>query len=247
MFNFKNKKDMKNILKYGTMLVSAAILLASCSEKETEDISRITYYCDLELQGPSEMLLAKGSPFTDPGYKATEGDEDVTSAVTVSTFDVNTPGAYTVVYSVKNQDGFAKTATRRVFVYDNTPTAIESGTYHVAVSSSRTAKGASAGAPATEFSTEPKLVIFQKAPGEFYISDLFGGYYNIGRGYGSGYAIAGILNFDGTNFSRKSSDNTPWGDTFDDVRGTYSASTKTLSLEVDYTANYTFHLTVVKD
>ncbi|GHU94200.1 hypothetical protein FACS1894156_2120 [Bacteroidia bacterium] len=238
---------MKNILKYSTMLVLAVILLASCSDKATEGLSRITYYCDLELEGPTEILLAKGTAFDEPGYKASEGDNDVTDAVTVTPLDVNTPGVYTLTYSVKNQDGFAKTATRKVYVYDDAASPIESGNYYVATSSSRTAKGVAAGSPATEFRTQPSLVIIQTAPGRFYVSDLFGGYYNVGRGYGTGYAISGILAFNGTNFSRVSSATTPWGDTFGDVRGTYNAGTKTLSLQVDYTANYTFHLNIVKE
>lgn len=235
---------MKVLYKY-CLIIASVFLFFSC-EKETEDISRITYFCDLELLGSSEVVLAKGTAFVDPGYKATEGDNDVTDQVTVSSLDVNTPGSYTLTYSVKNKDGFAKTATRKVYVYDNTPTPIEPGSYHVDASSSRSALGGTAGSPATEFKKEPAMAVFQIAPGQFFISDLFGGYYDIGRGYGIAYAVSGVLGFDGTNFSLKSSNATPWGDKHSAVRGTYAAETKTLVLEVDY-ATFTFHLNIVKN
>ena len=235
---------MKILYKY--CLIIASVFLLSACDKDTEGLSRITYYCELDLKGDAIELVALGGTYTEQGYVASENGEDVSAKVVVSgTVNTQAAGLYNLRYSVNNVDGYPQTTVRQVIVYDTTPSEISSGFYYVATSSSRSSLGGAAGAPAAEFSSEPELLIFQSAPGRFFISDLFGGYYNIGRGYGAAYAISGTIAFDGTDFSLISSNATPWGDKHDAVRGTYDAGSETLILQVDY-ATYTFHLNIVK-
>ncbi|MFC4674574.1 BT_2262 family domain-containing protein [Dysgonomonas termitidis] len=236
---------MKLLYKY-SLIIASAFLLFSC-DKETEDISKITYYCELDLKGDAVEFVSLGGAYTESGWVATENGEDITDKVAVSgAVNPQTPGVYNLVYSVNNSDGYPTSAVRKVIVYDTTPSVIATGLYHVDASSSRSALGGAAGSPATEFKTEPPITIYQTAPGKFYISDLFGGYYSIGRGYGAAYDISGIVAFDGTDFSLVSSNVTPWKDKHTAVRGTYNEETKTLVLQVDY-SSFTFHLNIVEN
>jgi hypothetical protein len=223
---------------YCLALLSASLLFGC--EKETEGVSRTTNYCNLELKGASAMFIGIGDTYQEPGYTATEGEENVTDAVIV-TGQVNTAeaGINTITYTVYNQDGFPKVAQREVFVYDKTSSDIESGYYYVSKNSRRD-EGSS-----PEYASEPTIAIYQTASGVFYISDLFGGYYHVGRGYGIAYATPGTLGFDGTDISYISSKNTPWGNTFSDASGTYDAATKTLTLAGKYDI-YTFNLIIIK-
>ncbi len=227
--------------KYYLLLLLVTMVFFSC-EKETEDVSRITYYCDVELEGDPIVLIALGTDYVEPGYTASEGDEDVTESVTVSG-EVNTSqtGQYTLSYTAVNSDGFPKTITRTVIVYDPTPSPIESGFYHVSPQSTRVP------GPSTEFESSPAETIYQSTPGVFYISDLFGGYYSVGRGYGPAYATGGYVAYDGTNFSLVESEITPWGNKFSSVSGTYDQGTKTLFLAVVWESGYTFNLIIIKD
>jgi len=201
----------------------------------------------MELKGSSVEAVPLAGTFTDPGCIATENDEDISDRINVSgTVDTQKPGVYSINYSVNNSDGFPSIIERKVVVYDPTPSPIESGGYYVASSSTRSSKGGEAGAPVAEYKSQPPMVIYQSSPGRFYISDLFGGYYSIGRGYGSRYDTAGIIAYDGTNFSLVSANNTPWGDTFSSVTGTYDEGVKTLVLQGDY-SSFTFHLNIVKN
>jgi hypothetical protein len=107
-------------LKYSFLILAAALFLGAC-EKESEGISQLTYFCELTLLGDSPYVIEKGTTYVDPGYTATENDEDVSDAVVVTgTVNTNTPGIYTLSYSVKNKDGFPKTDQRQVFVVDHT-------------------------------------------------------------------------------------------------------------------------------
>ncbi|MDR2499140.1 MAG: DUF5012 domain-containing protein [Tannerellaceae bacterium] len=229
-------------IKYAITAVLALALALTACDKETEGLSRVTYYCELELQGPSTVLVSLDGQYNEPGYIATENGEDVSSNVIVSGA-VNTakPGLYTLVYTANNSDGFPKTASRTVIVYDTTPSSLESGFYHLSPESNRN------GAASREYSTQPPVLIYQEAPGQFYLSDLFGGYYNVGRGYGAAYATSGTLSFDGENFSLLKSGTTPWGDKFTEAEGAYDAATKTITLKAVWEAGYTFNLIIIKD
>ena len=80
---------MKKNIFFAMMLALVSFALTSCGDKETEGLSRFTYYPLLELEGDGYMVVGKGTTFQDPGFSATLNGEDVSSQVTVSS-NVNT-------------------------------------------------------------------------------------------------------------------------------------------------------------
>ena len=109
----------KNIL-YTMLFALVALVMTSCGDKQSEGLSRITYYPSIELKGDNYVVWEKGIPFEDPGYVSLLNGEDVTDKVTVSNMpDVNTSGIYEMTYTtMKNEDGFDASASRTVVVLD---------------------------------------------------------------------------------------------------------------------------------
>ena len=109
---------MKNIIY--SILVCLPFVFGAC-DKSTDDTSKVTYFVTLEREGDEKIVLEKGQPFVEPGYYAEMNGEDITESVQIKgSVDVNTPGIYNLVYAAYNEDGFAKTFTRTVYVADNT-------------------------------------------------------------------------------------------------------------------------------
>ncbi len=241
------EEDMKKY-KYSLILIFALIFL-SC-EKETEGISRVTYYVDLTLKGNSVEFTQLGGSFNDPGWTAIQEGEDVSGDVNVTgSVDTNKIGLYTITYSAVNVDGFAKNVSRRVVVYDPTPSPIVSGIYKVSKSSNRTSFGSGPGsAGSSEFASEPTILIYQVSPGKFYTSDFIGGYYEVGRGYGPNYAMTGhfLLNDDLT-ITHVDSRIPGWGDGLDNVvNGNYASGSSTLTYTAQYASAYDFNIIATK-
>lgn len=236
------------IYRYSLILISFLFLLAC--EKETEGLSRITYYVDLALKGNTTEFVNLGGTYNEAGWTAIEEGTDVSENVIISgTVDTSKPGLYTLNYLVYNTDGFPKTTQRQVVVSDPTPSPLESGFYKVSKSSNRTSQGSGPGASgSTEYSSEPTILIYQVSPAKFYISDFIGGYYEIGRGYGPTYALTGhfTLNEDNT-LTANDSFLAGWGDSLDDlVNATYNPATKTLQFTAQYAGSYDFNIIATK-
>ena len=149
---------MKNIIY--SILVCLPFVFGAC-DKSTDDTSKVTYFVTLEREGDEKIVLEKGQPFVEPGYYAEMNGEDITESVQIKgSVDVNTPGIYNLVYAAYNEDGFAKTFTRTVYVADNTASPLKSGIYTVAEGSKRTA-------PSVVAFSGYEIVIFQMEPGIF--------------------------------------------------------------------------------
>lgn len=73
----------------------------------------------LQLRGNDTMYLRLGSSFSEPGYSAWDACEgDCTAGVSISgSVDTNTPGTYTLTYSVNDQSGNNNSCVRTVHVY----------------------------------------------------------------------------------------------------------------------------------
>ena len=227
------------INKYFLIFLSV-IFLMSC-EKDTEGLSSVTYYCDLELKGNSVELVALNGTYTEPGWDATEKGVDVSANVTVAgTVNASVAGLYTLTYSVKNVDGFAKSLTRRIIVADATPSALESGVYTVSSSSNRNG---------VAYGRDFPILIFQASPAEFFISDFLGGWYEQRAGYGSNYAMTGRFTLAGDNtLSLVSSSIIGWGDGLDGIsNGVYNPATKTISWTATYVGTLNFNVTATKE
>ena len=232
---------MKKNLLYSMILMLATMFVTSCENDSTEGLTSITYYPTLTLEGESIITYPKGSPYQDPGYSATLQGEDVTDQVEVSS-NVNTSqsGLYSVTYSITNEDGFAKTASRQVLVVDpNDP--IEN-LYTTTADSYRMS-----GATQTVYGSSYKLYVLANGDGTYTINDMLGGYYEQRAGYGSAYAMVGVFTVaeDGT-ITALSGDVAGWGDSMDYVEdGKYDAATGTISWKVGY-AGMDFYVTMNK-
>ena len=100
-------------------MVLPVLFMGSC-EKESEGLTRITYYPLLSVNG-SSAVIGIGESFVDEGCTATLNGKDVSSEVQSSNNIDNTKyGAYKVNYIVYNEDGFSASASRDVFVTNGT-------------------------------------------------------------------------------------------------------------------------------
>lgn len=195
-----------------------ALVMTSCGDKQSEGLSRITYYPSIELKGDNYVVWEKGIPFEDPGYVSLLNGEDVTDKVTVSNMpDVNTSGIYEMTYTtMKNEDGFDASASRTVVVLD--PNSAVEGFYLTQPDSYRTYNGNE-----VAFGNAFEILVIDNGDGTLYVDDLFGGWYCQRAGYGTKYAMGGTISLaaDGT-VGLISSLVPGWGDSLDDLTGTYA-------------------------
>lgn len=222
-----------------SILICLSFVFGSC-DKSTDDTSKVTYFVTLERLGDTKIVLEKGQPYVEPGYYAEMNGEDITSSVEIKgNVDVNTPGIYNLVYAAYNEDGFAKTFTRTVYVADNTPSPLQSGIYTLAEGSKRTV-------PSVVAFSGYEIVIFQIEPGIFYITDFLGGWYDQRTGYGPDYAMVGKfeLNEDNT-ITPIESYVAGWGDSMDQMTNTsLDPATGTLRWSIDYAGQLSFDIIV---
>lgn len=105
----------KNKIIYVFTLFVASLLF-SC-EKDTEGISKTTFYPVFDMQGEQFQTILVGENYTDSAVTATEGEETIEVTATGSV-DTSTPGVYVFSYSATNRDGFTRTINRYVGVID---------------------------------------------------------------------------------------------------------------------------------
>ena len=233
---------MKKNIFYLMMLAVVGFALTSCSDDESEGKSYITYYPQLEIEGPAKVVVAKGSAYEELGYSATLNGEDVSDQVTVSS-DVNTgkSGVYTVTYSIVNADGIAANARRTVIVLDtNSPV---EGLYKVDPASYRLYDGAQVAFARTNL----EVLIFDNGDGTYNVDDLLGGWYCQRAGYGSKYAMEGVVSIDATGAMTMLYSYVPgWSDAAESFTGQFDAATNHISWVCEYT-DYPFFFYVELD
>jgi len=228
---------MKNIFRTIVFLL-ATVLVTSCQDITTKGVTRITYYCTLALKGNPVEFVALGGTYNDPGWTAENNGTDVSDQVTIAgSVNANAAGLYTLTYSILNSDGFAKTASRQVVVYDTTPSGIGSGFYDVSPNSNRNGT--------TIYGGAFTILIYQISPGKFYVSDLFGGYYEQRAGYGSNYAMVGHISLAADNtITLLDSHVAGWGDSLDGMTGgSCDPDTNTVQWTASYAGAYNFNVT----
>ena len=174
----------------------------------------------------------------EPGYVSELNGEDVTSQVTVSgAVDVNKSGIYTLTYTtVKNSDGFDASASRTVVVLDSS-SAIE-GFYMNQATSNRNG---------TAYGKNFQVLVIDNGDGTISVDDLLGGWYCQRAGYGTKYAMSGVLGVaeDGT-LTLIDSYIPGWGDGLDSFEGKFDAATSTINFVCVYAGSLTFTETWVK-
>jgi hypothetical protein len=191
-----NKKSIimkKNII---VLISFLALILASCGEKKSANISSITYFPEFTVNGDAEYFLGVGDPFNDPGVTAQENGVDIPVSYSVageffgySGADVPTDNAdkYVITYSATNSDGYDGTATRTVWV-------VETGDLVTSIAglyTSTIVRNGDAGNP--QYTDLEYIMISNNGDGTYNLSDAIGGYYALGRGYGGDYAAAGLV------------------------------------------------------
>ncbi len=233
---------MKNNILVGIIFfIIASVGLISCDDDSTKGYTGLTIYPTLDLVGESEIIVAKGETFVDPGYTSILDGEDVSGEVVVtSNVDTDVPGVYTISYEIVNADGYPVSTSRTVYVADTTPSPIATGMHSVLDGTHRINNNSAA---RTDFSGYSILVL-QTEPGVYYCSDLIGGYYDQRAGYGSNYAMTGSfqLNADNT-ITLIDSYVAGWGDSADEMTaGTYDPSTGQISWTIEYAGFLTFNI-----
>jgi hypothetical protein len=110
----------KNIYIIPILLMVLTLFWGCEKELDTEGISRVTSFADIQVNGEELAIVTLGQPYTDAGATATENGQSVTVNMQ-GAVDVNTPGIYTITYSATNSDGFPNSASRLVAVLPPLP------------------------------------------------------------------------------------------------------------------------------
>lgn len=240
------------------LMVFSGLLLTSCST-DTDNVSKVTDYPLIEMNGESTIFVPMGGTYTDPGVVATEGGAVIPTVPTFNgnfrgakTLDVNVPDEYTETYTATNKDGFKATATRRVIVYKtgDLVNSIE-GVYLSTTRRNGTLLPASQGS-----SVDQKYIyIWKNTDGTFGVSDAFGGWYSIGRKIGitsatQGGTITGNIPTNTFTYPGNPLDNQYFGGVANITGLTVDAATKTLVLSTAWLAppatNYSFVSTLTQ-
>ena len=228
---------MKKIYLLG-LIAFGLLALSSCSDdNDALTDTTVTYYADLQMEGEDFILLPLGTAYVDPGCKATLAGEDITDKIiTVGSVDPNSVGFYYITYSALGSDGYPVSVDRTVCVYDPSVTLDISGTYETDMNA--TTYGANKNpfsAYAAYYGNTSQctgITIESVVPSIFYVNDIFGGWYEQIRGYGSRYAMTAYISLDNDgNIGLLSSYIAGWGDGIDYLTdGVFANETMSYSL-----------------
>lgn len=120
---------MKDFLISASSLIIMVLTLASCESTDTANVSFVTTYPTITLEGDAIMVVTLGTGYTEPGVEGKVGDDPV-EIETDGTVNPDEPGVYPINYTAVNADGYSRTETRQVVVYDPATDAVDlSGSY----------------------------------------------------------------------------------------------------------------------
>lgn len=234
---------MKKIIS--TILFTIGFLI-SCESDSTSNVSKVTYYPLLTLNGDEIMFVQSGTTFADPGIIATEGDNTLEYTTSIkskyrnqTSINTNIIDEYTITYSAVNQDGFPRTINRKVIVY-KTGDLINSieGVYISTVLRNGSPLPSDQGS-----SINMKYVyIWKNTDGSFEISDAFGGWYDIGRAFGvegasPGGTITGNIATNSFTFPGNPFTNTYFGGPANITGVSVNPSTKIITLSCHWSGS----------
>ena len=227
------------------LLFLSVFFFISC-DKDTEDLSRSTYYVAFHINGDNPAIVQVGEPYVDAGCVATLQGEDVTSKITTeSNVDADAMGLYKVEYSSTdlNTDGLASRAVRDVIVCNPSVTTNLEGTWIVQDGSGRDRDGVVY--PFSDYTVKIEYL----APGFFYVDDFLGGYYSQGvyAEYGSLTAAYGHFSLGEDNsISLIDSHNDGWDDELEGLKdASYNPDNEEIKWSAIY-ANSSFNLILKK-
>lgn len=232
---------MKNIIKI--LFVFLLTFSFTNCEKESEGLTRITYYAEIAIVDGT-VLMPIGGTYVEPGFSGNENGVDKTADIVVTNnIDAAKGGVYYVTYTLYNSDGYPTIVNRLVIVSAVDPDAPASGIYNASIV--RTEADGSDPRPRGPF----ELVFVNEGSNVYSVSCLLGGYYSIGSGYGDAYAAVGRIEIDKvTNtFSLLESSVAGWGDELAGFQNsTYDPGTGVVYWESIYAGGDTFAVTLSK-
>ena len=223
------------------------LFLFNCS-KETEGLSRPTYYVAFEILGDNPAVVQVGEPYVDAGVRATMGGQAVTNFTTKSNVDSEEMGIYQVEYAGVNADGLPSRAVRDVIVCNPAVTTDISGVWNVVMDDTYRL---TAGPTIVNYGGPGYTVrITRLAPGFFSVSDLLAGWYSI-RTYPQYMplsAMIGNVSLDLDNSLNLLSSNIGlWDDGLDYFdEAFYDPDTETIQWHTSYAGSMQFYITLKK-
>ncbi len=200
----------------------SALLLTSC-EKESEGLTRTTYYPVLNVVGGS-VVMSIGDSYTEQGCTAILNGVDVTDKIkTTNNIDNTKPGVYSVNYLIVNEDGFAASASRNVYVtngknFDNLYLSeCQYGSRHY---------------------YDLPINIVDNGDGTYLIDDILGGFYALGRypGYPYDFYAEAVIQVNPDNSISLVSVGSWYFSQYEIsiVTGVYDPATCTITLNLDF-------------
>ena len=181
-----------------SLLLITGGIFTSCEDTSSENVSNLTVYPVITLEGDDPAFVEAGTPYTDPGATGTISGVPVdldTQFIgryrknVFSELDTNVADVYNLEYSAMNSDGFTSGASRQVIVAKtgDLVNSIE-GLY----TSTVTRNGAQ-GSPASAYTDIEYILIWKNADGTYEVSDAFGGWYLFARAIGGSESPGGKI------------------------------------------------------
>lgn len=232
-------------------LFFTSMIFISCDTENTANVSSITNYPLIELNGADPFFVVTGGAYADPGAIATEGGNIIPFVTTASssyrgstTIDTTKPDKYTQTYTATNKDGFKASAERTVHVYKNGD--LVNSIEGIYISSLKRNGSGSA-----QYQNMKYVYIWKNVDGTYGISDAFGGWYEFGRGLGTAYGTPGgiinAVNIATNTFTFPGTQTTnTFGGTSEIKSLTVNPVTKTLVLTTEWSFGFTFVATLVQ-
>ena len=100
-----------------------AIIAVSCTDISTDNVSKVTNYPLMTLNGERTVILNQGDTYTELGAVSMAGTEELPITLT-GTVNTSIPDVYKLTYTSVNVDGFTATLTRAVVVLSTAPSTI---------------------------------------------------------------------------------------------------------------------------
>lgn len=241
---------MKNIRIIYLFSVLLSFTLLSC-EKEYEDLYTVTNYANFKMEGDEVIFNPLGNPFTDPGVTATEAGTNIPVTVNIlgdyfsgsNSFDPNIADKYVYNYSATNSDGYPGTVTR--YVYN-----IATGDLINSIEGLYTSTVVRTPGGAGDYTDMEYVMIAKTGENTYELSDAIGGYYDIGRAYGSAYRAPGLtitaISIPSNQFTFGTSEVGSFGGVVTMNSMTVDPVAKTIVITNTWDAGYTFEITLTQ-